>query len=87
VARKRSHNPGEPRSPEPPRALVELSESIEHPLVRRTGITTTKDGQWALYVTVPKATKTPLKDLEAQTRGFPVVYETEPDKPLRPLQS
>lgn len=84
--RNKAHTPGEPVSPDPPAALIELSETIEHPLVRKTGITTTEDGRWALYVAVPKTTEVPLPDLEARTGGFPVVYDDEPDEPLRPLR-
>jgi hypothetical protein len=83
---KKHHIPGEPRTPDPPDALIELSEKIQHPLVKRTGITCTTDGRWALYVTVPKNTDVPLPDLESRTGGFPVVYEAEPDEPLRPLK-
>ena len=71
--------------PDPPQALIDLSETIEHPLVRRAGVTTTEDGHWALYVTVPKTAEVPIPDLES--RGFPVVYDVEPDEPLRPFQS
>lgn len=83
---KKHHMPGEPSTPDPPDALIELSEKIQHPLVKRTGITCTTDGRWALYVTVPKNTDVPLPDLESRTGGFPVVYEAEPDEPLRPLK-
>jgi hypothetical protein len=83
---KAIHQPGKPRTDDPPAALVTLSERITHPLVRRTGVTVTSDGRWALYVTVPKTTDVPLPDLEARTGGFPVVYEAEPDEPLRPYE-
>jgi len=83
---KTSHVPGVPKQDDPPSGLVELSETIRHPLVRRAGVTTTEAGEWALYVTVPKTTHVPLPDLEAHTRGFPVVYEAEPDEPLRPFR-
>jgi hypothetical protein len=43
------------------------------------------EGDWALYVTVQKGTSIPLKELEAQAAGFPIVYGTEPKLPLRPL--
>jgi len=87
VRPKKQHIGGEPPTPDPPQALIDLSERITHPLVKRTGITTTEDGRWALYVTVPKTTDVPLHDLESQAGGFPVVYEAEPDRPLRPLRS
>ena len=79
------HIPGTPQSPEPPEELLEIADRITHPFVRRTGISTTADGRWALFVTVPKATEVPLPDLEAQAHPFPVVYEAEPDEPLRPF--
>ena len=81
-----THIPGEPRNAEPPAALVALSERLQHPLVKRTGITATRNGDWALYVTVPKTTEVPLPDLEAMAQGFPVVYEAEPDEPLVPFR-
>jgi hypothetical protein len=81
---KKHHLPGEPCTDEPPDELVKLADTIQHPLVKRTGITCTEKGEWALYVTVPKKQQVPLADLEAKCKGFPVVYEAEPDKPLRP---
>jgi hypothetical protein len=87
VLPQKSHMPGEPKTDEPPERLVALAEQITHPLVRRSGVTTTADGEWALYVTVPATTEVPLPDLESATHGFPVVYEAEPDEPLRPFRS
>ena len=83
---KKQHVGSAPPTPDPPQALIDLSERITHPLVKRTGITTTEDGRWALYVSVPKTTDVPLPDLEAKAGGFPVVYEAEPDQPLRPFR-
>jgi hypothetical protein len=48
-----------------------------------SGISTTRDGRWALYVSVPANTEVPLHDLEAVCGGFPVVYVAAPDKPAR----
>jgi hypothetical protein len=79
------HVPGNPTTPEPPQELLQVADRITHPLVRRTGISTTADGRWALYVTVPKTTEVPLLDLEEKAKPFPVVYEAEPDEPLRPF--
>ena len=77
----RTHRPGQPSDPQPPDTLVELAESIRHPLVRQCGVTTTADGRWALYVTVPPDAAVPISGVENQARGFPVVYEAEPDEP------
>ena len=52
----RTHQPGTPSDPEPPEKLLTLSESVRDPLVRQSGVTTTADGRWALYVTVPRET-------------------------------
>lgn len=78
------HVPGPAPDEAPPEPLVALSERLRHPLVRRTGITCTTEGRWALYVTVDKTTHVPLPDLEAASQGYPVVYEAEPDEPLTP---
>lgn len=78
--------PCQPKEPSPPPRLAQLADTIAHPLVRRTGLTTTSEGEWALYVTVPEGTSVPLSDLETQAAGFPVVYGTEPDEPLRPFR-
>ena len=69
--------------PEPPGRLVKLAETIQHPLVTQSGVTTTTDGQWALYVTVPKDATVPIEDVETHAEGFPVVYEAEPKEPPR----
>jgi len=49
--------------------------------VRQAGLTTTADGRWALYVTVAGDTAVPIASVESQARGFPVVYDAEPDEP------
>jgi hypothetical protein len=79
------HIPGIPRIPEPPDALVALASDVEHPLIRRSGITCTSDGHWALFVSVPKSTNVPVKAIEKLCAPFPVVYEMEPDEPLQPF--
>jgi hypothetical protein len=75
------HVPGEPTEPEPPEHLLELSGRLHHPLVMQCGITTTRQGHWALYVTVPCDTSVPIDEIESQAAGFPVVYEAEPATP------
>ena len=76
------HHPGEPSDPEPPDKLIELAGAIRDPLVRQSGVTTTADGRWALYVTVPRDTVVPIPSVESQAGKFPVVYEAEPEEPL-----
>lgn len=83
----KTHLPGAPNSPEPPAALVALAENVEHPLIRRAGITCTKDGDWALFVSVPKFVTVPIEAIERICAPFPVIYEIEPDEPLRPFGS
>ena len=79
----RIHRPGPPSEPEPPDKLVKLAESIRDPLVVQSGVTTTSDGKWALYVTVPADANVPIATVENQASGFPVVYEAEPKEPPR----
>lgn len=75
------HSPGEPSCQGPPDRLVGLADGVRDPLVFRTGLTTTADGRWALYVTVPADATVPIPSVEAQAGGYPVVYEAEPDSP------
>jgi hypothetical protein len=79
----RTHIPGPPKEEEPPKHLVDLADAVADPLVIQHGITTTRDGRWALYVTVPADTTVPIASVEQQAKGFPVVYEAEPDEPVR----
>ena len=79
----RTHRPGTPTHPEPPERLLKLAERIRDPVVVRSGVTTTADGQWALYVTVPRDATVPIASVETQAGGFPVVYEAEPKEPPR----
>jgi hypothetical protein len=77
----RIHHPGTPALPEPPLRLLELADNLRDSLVIRSGVTTTEDGRWALYVTVPPETEVPIPSVEQQAEGFPVVYEAEPKEP------
>lgn len=77
----RIHNPGAPADPNPPDRLVELADRIKDPLVVQAGVTTTTDGKWALFVTVPRDASVPIRSVEDQAKGFPVIYEAEPDEP------
>ncbi len=79
----RLHRPGVPTEPEPPDRLVELAGTVRSPSVVQAGVTTTREGRWALYVTVPSDATVPLADVEAQAAGYPVVYEAEPPEPPR----
>ena len=79
----RTHRQGEPADAEPPDRLIQLAGAIRDPLVRQAGVTTTADGRWALYVTVPGDAAIPIPGVESQAGGFPVVYEAEPDEPPR----
>ena len=79
----KAHRPGPAPDGEPPEALLKLANALQHPAVRSAGISTTSDGRWALYVSVPANIEVPLLDLEAVCGGFPVVYVAAPDKPAR----
>jgi hypothetical protein len=79
----RIHSPGVPIDPEPPDRLVKLADAITDPLVIQSGVTTTADGKWALYVTVPSNASVPISSVEKCAAGFPVVYEAEPKEPPR----
>jgi hypothetical protein len=77
----RVHQPGPPDRPEPPEQLVKLASDVRDPLVTQCGVTTTADGRWALYVTVPEHADVPIGNVERQAEGFPVVYAAEPREP------
>ena len=77
------HLPGIPTIAEPPERLIELADSVRDPLVVQSGVTTTADGRWALYVTVPADAPVPIPNVERQAGGYPVVYEAEPAEPVR----
>ena len=79
----RTHVPGSPATDNPPEPLVVLANQLTDPLVTQCGITTTTDGHWALYVTVPADASVPIASVERRAAGFPVVYEVEPDTPVR----
>ena len=79
----RIHRPGAPVTTEPPDRLVALAGAVNDPLVTQCGITTTTDGRWALYVTVPADYTVPIASIEQSADGFPVVYEAELREPVR----
>lgn len=70
------HIPGRPKSPEPAR-LVNIAASLRHPKVIRTGITTTKAGEWALLLVVKPHTQVPIKEVEKKCAAFPVIYQED----------
>lgn len=77
----RIHTPGVPSCPDPPDRLVGLADAVRDPLVVQSGLTTTADGRWAVFVTVPAGATVPIPNVESQAGGYPVVYEAEPDDP------
>ena len=79
----RTHRPGRPSTPEPPKRLLEVADAVLDPSVVSSGLTTTADGRWALFVTVPESTVVPLPAVEKQASGYPVVYEAAPSEPPR----
>jgi len=79
----RIHRPGEPKTPQPPPRLLVLADTLHDPSVIQCGITTTNDGRWALYVTVPAGIDVPIASVERSAEGFPVVYEAALDEPVR----
>lgn len=78
----RTHLPGLPATDAPPERLVALADGVTDPLVTQCGITTTSDGHWALYVTVPANATVPIASVERRAAGFPVVYEAELGEPV-----
>jgi hypothetical protein len=80
MAQKAKHRPGRPASRVPPDDLAVTASSIDHPLVTRSGLTTTADGRWALMVRVKPGTRTPIPAVETLAAEHPVVYEEEPSE-------
>ena len=78
-----SHVPGTPPPGDPPKALLRLADSIRHPAVCSAGISSTADGRWALYLSVQQTAQVPLVEIEANSGGYPVVYEAAPEGPAR----
>lgn len=79
----RTHAPGPAVTPDPPEKLVAATDALRHPLVQECGLTTTTDGRWAVFVTVPKDATVPIPAVESQAAGFPVVYEAAPTEPAK----
>jgi hypothetical protein len=74
------HTPAPPREPEPPAVIRRLSETVQHPGIASTGLTTTAGGDWALLVRVKPGVKTPIAEIERQAGGHAVIYQ-----PARPM--
>lgn len=72
------HQPGEPVTDDPPDALIEVLDRLHDPSLVQAGVTTTPDGRWALFVSVPRDADVPLAGIERQSAGFPVVYQAAP---------
>jgi len=75
------HIPGLPREPEPPAELLEAQKALSGARVSRVGLTTTRDGHWALLVGIPRGTKYPVPEVEAVRRDFPVIYQYDSEHP------
>lgn len=73
--------PGAPLSPSPPSDLLKLADSLSHPLVVQSGITTTPNGRWALLVRVRSGVAIPLCEVDQAAGEHPVVYQQAPDSP------
>jgi hypothetical protein len=75
-----THIPGHPKESEPPRELIEARNALSGARVSRVGLTTTHEGDWALIVRIPRGSQWPLDEVEAASRGFPVIYQYEPEQ-------
>jgi hypothetical protein len=73
------HTPGPPKDAEPPAALRAVQKKVSAAGVSRVGLTTTREGDWALIVRIPRGSQWPLPEVEAASGGFPVIYQYEPE--------
>jgi hypothetical protein len=73
------HIPGPPKEPDPPAALRKAQKALSDVRVSRVGLTTTREGDWALIVRIPRGGEWPLPEVEAASGGFPVIYQYEPE--------
>jgi hypothetical protein len=76
---KNIHIPGLPKTPEPS-DLSDIAASIEHPDVNKAGITTTKNGDWALLLFTKKGTNVPIRDIEEKVQSYPIIYQEDSDE-------
>ncbi|MFD1144394.1 hypothetical protein ACFQ4C_24925 [Larkinella insperata] len=72
------HIPGRPKTEQPPN-LGDLAASVHlhHPQVIRSGVTTTQEGEWAILAVVEKNTPVPIRTIERECLGFPVIYQED----------
>jgi hypothetical protein len=77
-----NHAPAPPREPEPPAIIRRLSETIRHPSIASTGLTTTSGGGWALLVRVKPGVKVPIAEIEQQAQGHAVIYQQARSMPV-----
>ncbi|MEM9830921.1 MAG: hypothetical protein AAF944_09790 [Bacteroidota bacterium] len=73
------HIPGRPTKPKPD-DLQDVSSSIRHPDIIRTGITATREGEWAILTVVKDNVSIPLIEVGMEYERFPVIYQKEFDK-------
>ena len=69
------HIPSEPKQATPPAAL---ERAVAHPPpenVVQLGLTTTREGEWALLARVAPQVRTPIPAVELLAHGHPVVYQ------------
>jgi hypothetical protein len=81
----KEHRPGRPKSKQPPGELEAIIDRLRTDVPDlQSGMTTTADGRWGIWVGVPAKTAVPIQSVETAARGFPVVYEEVPGD-IRPL--
>ena len=72
------HIPGRPKTEQPPNlGDIAASVHLHHPAVIRSGVTTTKEGDWAILAVVEKNTPVPIHEVETECLGFPVIYQED----------
>jgi predicted amidohydrolase YtcJ len=78
VNNEQEHVPGLPKEPTPPADLQEAAQTIAHDSVAQVGLTTTREGDWALLVRVKPDAAYPIPEIESQVSGHPVIYQQVP---------
>lgn len=74
--------PSKPKTSTPPQGLLRLKKrALTLPSVARAGLTTTKDGEWALKVWLKEETPESTAQIEKMSKDYPVVYDKEPAYP------
>jgi hypothetical protein len=72
---EQEHIPGVPKESTPPADLQEAAQTIAHDSVAQVGLTTTREGDWALLVRVKPDAAYPIPEIESQVSGHPVIYQ------------